>query len=142
MYTPGCVLRRTHPATRISAETQMKTAVMVIGAMLVAANAWAADVDGRWTGSIETPMGAVNVEFAFKADGTSLTGTMAGPDGSKIEIKEGKVDGQNITFVINLDFGGMPLTLSYAGVVSPEKIDMKMEVVGMPFEFTVVKVKE
>jgi hypothetical protein len=142
MYTPGCVLRRTHPATRISAETQMKTAVMVIGAMLVAANAWAADVDGRWTGSIETPMGAVNVEFAFKADGNALSGTTTGPDGTKIEIKDGKIDGQNIAFAINIDFGGMVFTLPYTGVVSPEKIDLKMDFAGMPIEFTVVKAKE
>ena len=58
---------------------------------LVAVPARAADVDGKWTGSLDTPMGAIMVGFNFKADGTTLTGTTTGPDGGEIAIKNGKL---------------------------------------------------
>ena len=35
----------------------------------------------------------------------------------EIAIKDGKIDGANISFSITLDFGGMPFMLSYKGVV-------------------------
>ena len=82
--------------------------------MLLAAPAFAADVDGKWAGSVETPMGTVPVGFTFKADGATLTGTSLGPDGGEIAIKDGKVDGNKISFIVELDFGGMPLVLSYS----------------------------
>ena len=47
---------------------------LVFGLVLLAVPAVAADVDGKWTGSIETPMGAVPVGFTFKADGAALSG--------------------------------------------------------------------
>jgi hypothetical protein len=102
---------------------------------------FAADVDGKWTGSISTPGGDFPVGFAFKADGAKLTGTMQGMDGMDIAIKDGKVDGANISFNVTLDFGGMPFMLSYKGVVSADQIKFTGEAAGMPFEFTVKKSK-
>jgi hypothetical protein len=113
----------------------------VLAIMLVTSAAWAADVDGKWTGSLETPNGTVPVAFEFKADGTSLSGSTTGPDGTPTAFKDGKIEGNKITFTVNLDFGGMPLVIAYTGTVSPEKIDLKAEVFGMPFEFSVTKAK-
>jgi hypothetical protein len=107
--------------------------------ILLASPAFAADVDGKWSGSIDTPNGAVTVSFTFKADGTTLTGSQLGMDGMEIPIKDGKVDGKMITFLVSLDFGGMPFELSYKGEVSPSEIKMMAEAFGMPFEFTVKK---
>src|SRR5262249_58226852 len=78
----------------------------VCALLLVAAPARAADVDGKWTGSLDTPMGAVNVGFNFKADGATLSGTTTGPDGSEIAIKNGKIEGDKISFLVSIDFGG------------------------------------
>jgi hypothetical protein len=117
----------------------MKLSVMVLGLFLLASPAFAADVDGRWIGSIDTPNGAFPVTFTFKADGAALTGSMLGMEGMEIPIKDGKVDGQMITFAVALDFGGMPFELSYKGEVSPSEIKLIGEAFGMPFEFTVKK---
>jgi len=107
--------------------------------MLVAAPARAANVDGKWTGSLDTPMGAVPVGFNFKADGTTLTGTTTGPDGSEIAIKDGKIDGDKISFMVSIDFGGMSLDLNYSGVVKSDTVELTLDVMGMPFNFVVKK---
>lgn len=107
--------------------------------MLIAVPARAADVDGKWAGSLDTPMGAVMVGFNFKADGTMLTGTTTGPDGGEIAIKNGKVDGDKIAFMVSIDFGGMSLDLNYTGVVKKDSVELTLDVMGMPFNFVVKK---
>lgn len=107
--------------------------------VLVAAPARAADVDGKWSGSLDTPMGAVNVGFNFKADGATLTGTTTGPDGGDIAIKNGKIDGDRISFVVSLDFGGMAFDLNYTGVVGKDNLALKIDIMGMEMAFTVKK---
>ena len=113
--------------------------VLVLAALLFAAPASAHDVDGKWAGTVATPMGDISVAFDFKSDGATLTGTTTGPDGMAAPIKDGKVDGQTITFMLSIDAGGMPLDLSYKGLVSPGEIKFTLEVFGMPFEFVVKK---
>ena len=113
--------------------------VATLALMLAAAPARAADVDGKWTGSLDTPMGAVQVGFNFKADGTMLTGTTTGPDGSEIAIKNGKIDGDKISFLVSIDFGGMALDLNYSGVVKSDTVELTLDVMGMPFNFVVKK---
>lgn len=107
--------------------------------LLLAASAFAADVDGKWAGMVSTPMGDIPVAFTFKADGAALTGTTTGIDGSDVAIKEGKVDGANISFTVTFDFGGMPFTLVYKGVVSKDSIKFNVDAAGMPLELTVKK---
>lgn len=112
---------------------------LVLGLVLLAVPAFAADVDGKWAGTVSTPMGDLPVAYEFKADGATLTGTTLGIDGGQVAIKDGKVDGNNISFSVTLDFGGMPLELTYKGVVSPTEIKITGDFMGMPFEFTVTK---
>lgn len=117
----------------------MKLFVYAAALLLLAFSAFAADVDGKWTGSVSTPNGDFPVNFTFKADGNMLTGSMAGPDGNDIAIKDGKIDGANISFSLTLDFGGNSMQLNYKGVVASDQIKMSGEAGGMPFEFVVKK---
>ena len=55
-----------------------KVYAIVVGLMLLAAPAFAADVDGKWSGTVSTPMGDIPVAYEFKAEGTMLTGTTLG----------------------------------------------------------------
>ena len=99
----------------------------------------AADVDGKWSASLDTPMGAIPIAFTFKADGATLNGSMTGPDGGEIPIKNGKIDGNKISFNVSIDFGGMALDFAYTGAVSPDAIQMSSDFMGMPFMFTMKK---
>jgi opacity protein-like surface antigen len=109
--------------------------------VLLAVSAYAADVDGKWSGSVSGPQGEFPVAFTFKADGATLTGATTGFDGAEIPIKDGKIDGKIISFTVTFDFGGMPFVLSYKGIVSPDQIKMSGDAAGMPFEFVLKKDK-
>jgi len=106
-------------------------------ALLLAGAAFGADVDGKWTGTMNTPNGDVPVGFTFKADGAKLDGTTLGPDGKDVKIDNGKVDGSNITFSVTIDFQGMPITLNYKGAVAKDEIKFMIDIFGMPFDLTV-----
>jgi hypothetical protein len=107
--------------------------------LAVAAPAFAADVDGKWTGSIDTPNGAVELNYTFKADGGTLTGFTTGPDGTQIPITDGKITGNKVSFSLTLDFGAGPATFNYTGEVSPTELKLKSSFMDMPFEFTLEK---
>ena len=116
----------------------MKKKLLAIAAgLFVLAPALAADVDGTWDGLIQTPGGQVEVTCEFELDGNALTGTTTGPDGVAVPIVDGKVEGDEISFAAEFDFGGMPMRAEYAGVVTAEEIKLTMNVMGMPMELTV-----
>ena len=117
----------------------MKFLVSAAALLVLTVSAFAADVDGKWAGSVSTPNGDFPVAFNFKADGATLSGTMAGPDGSDIAIKDGMIDGANISFWLNLDFGGNSMKLTYKGVMAADEIKISGDAGGMPFEFVVKK---
>ena len=115
----------------------MKLFAPVAALLLLAVSAFAADVDGKWTGSVHTDNGDFPVTFNFKADGAMLSGSMAGPDGGDIAIKDGMIDGANISFWLSLDLGGNALKLTYKGVVATDQIKISGDAAGMSFEFVV-----
>jgi hypothetical protein len=115
------------------------TTALILVLTLVATPAFAADVDGKWAGTISTPGGDFPVAFEFKSDGSTLTGTTMSPDGMSINIKDGKIDGDKVTFGVSFDFGGMALDIAYSGVVTPSEMKMTADVAGMALEFVVKK---
>jgi hypothetical protein len=117
----------------------VKLKALLLGALLFAAPAFAADVDGNWSGSLDTPNGPVQISYSFKAAGTTLTGTTSGPDGSKVAIKDGKIDGDKISFAVDFDMGGTATTFKYTGVVSADGIALSSDFQGQAFNFTVKK---
>lgn len=116
----------------------MQLSKFVLAFVLLAVSAFAADVDGTWSGTISTPNGDFAQTFTFKADGAKLTGSLEFMPGMAIPITDGKVDGNNISFTVNLDFG-MPFVLTYTGVVSGTELKVKGDAGGMPFEFVFKK---
>lgn len=107
--------------------------------ILAAAPAYAADVDGTWTGMVDGPGGPVEVKYQFQAAGTKLTGTTATPDGMQVMIKDGRIEGAKITFAVDLDFGGNAMTFTYSGVLSGDEIKLHTEYMGQPYDFVVKK---
>ncbi len=113
---------------------------LLLATLLAAAPAFAAGVDGDWTGAFESPDGSsVPISYTFKSDGAALTGTTTGPDGAKLAIKEGKVDGNKISFAVDVDMGGSPATFKYTGVVSADSIALTTSFMDMPINITIKK---
>jgi len=112
----------------------MKIWVFAIAACLLVTGAvLAAGIDGKWTGQYKSAMGGdpMNMEFTFKANGNVLTGTtIGGADGKHIPIKDGKINGNNISFVVEVDYNGMQLKFNYKGVLSGDEIKLTFEMAG------------
>jgi len=117
----------------------MRLKSLAIALVLAAAPAFAADIDGKWTGSIDTPGGAMTIAYTFKSEGATLTGSSLGPDGSPLPIKNGKVDGNKISFTQDIDFGQGPITFNYTGVVSPTELKLHSVFMDMPLDFALKK---
>ena len=76
--------------------------VMTIG---MAATAFAADVNGKWKGNVDTPNGPIELTYEFKADGEALTGTVASAMGS-LPLEKGKIAGDVLTYSVTIEGAG------------------------------------
>jgi beta-glucosidase len=74
-------------------------------------------VAGRWVGDVDTGSGLLRYafDFAVAADGT-LSGTASSRQG-RVEIAEGRVKGDGLSFVETRVFDGRPLRIEYSGQV-------------------------
>jgi len=70
-------------------------------------------IDGKWNAVVKSPMGDQKSELTFKAEGAVLTGT-ASAQGQSQAIKNGKIDGANISWSIDITTP-MPMTLDFSG---------------------------
>jgi hypothetical protein len=94
------------------------SAILVV---LCATLALAADVTGTWTTDMKTPDGSsFQLSFTFKQDGSKLTGTVTGPQGDPLEITNGKIDGDKLSF--DVSFNGT--TIKHDGVVNGDEIKL------------------
>lgn len=75
--------------------------VMTVG---MAGVALAADVTGKWAGSVDTPNGPLELTFEFKAEGETLTGSVTSAMGPQV-LTNGKVAGDVLTFDVAFEGG-------------------------------------
>jgi len=105
----------------------MKIRLALLSCLLAVA-AFAADVTGKWTAEVPGRGGNTMTQtFTFKADGSTLTGSIAGGRGGEVSISNGKVDGDNISFDVTREFQGNSMTFHYTGKVSGDTLKLKME---------------
>ncbi len=104
---------------------------------ILAVAAYAADVTGKWVAQVPGRDGGTReITFDLKADGDKLTGTVTSPMGTR-DISEGKVNGDDISFVQVFEFNGETRKLVYKGKVSGNEIKFTREFEGRPAqEFT------
>ena len=115
----------------------IRTLALVL--LFAAAPAFSADIDGKWTGSLDTPGGAMQVNYKFKAEGTKLTGAATGANGD-VPIANGKITGKKLSFQLTLDFGGGPTTFDITGEMSsPTQLKLHWEFMGMPTDVMLKK---
>lgn len=113
---------------------------LLVVAMLAPAAA-AADVNGKWVSEMKTQDGQTRTStFEFKADGEKLTGTVSGSRGSA-EISEGKISGDDISFVVVRKFQEREVKMQYKGKVGGDEIKFNVNFGGnRTFEMTAKKV--
>jgi len=90
-------------------------ALLLLG---VSSAARAADVSGKWTAQVEGRNGTVTETLVLTASGNSLTGTFEGARGGAVDISDGKIDGNNVSFKVIREFNGNQITQQYKGTLS------------------------
>lgn len=76
--------------------------------------------DGAWNITINSPMGAQQATLTLATDGSSLSGQMAGPQGTQ-EFSGGTVDGDNLAWAIDMT-QPMPMKLEVTATVAGDEI--------------------
>ena len=118
--------------------TRSRFLLLTLLAIAAALPAFSADASGTWTASFDTQVGVQKYTYTFKVDGNKLTGR-AKSDNGDTEIQEGKVNGDQISFVENLNFQGMPLRIEYTGKLSGDEIKFTRKVADVATEELVAK---
>ena len=94
---------------------------------LMAVTAAAADIDGKWKAEYNTPDGQTRTStFTFKADGDKLTGTVSGRQ-ADTPISEGKINGDEISFVVVRNFGGEERKMQYKGKIAGDELKLTVQ---------------
>ncbi|MDB6055086.1 MAG: hypothetical protein JWN25_2609 [Verrucomicrobiales bacterium] len=63
----------------------------------------------------------------LKQEGVKLSGTVTGRDGTETEIKDGKVEGDDVSFNVVREIGGNTVTFKYTGKLTESGIKGKTE---------------
>ncbi len=116
-----------------------KKLLFVVTLALVAAFALlAADVSGKWVAEQPGRNGGPprQTVFTLKAEGSKLTGSMTGGMGrggaapAAIEISDGKIDGDKVTFTVKRETPNGVMETKYNGTVSGDELTLKFTMQG------------
>ena len=92
-------------------------ALLLLG---ISGAALAADLDGKWTAEVEGRNGTVTQTLLLKASGNNLTGSFEGGRGGAVDISDGAIDGNKVSFKVVREFNGYQFTQQYNGTLSDE----------------------
>ena len=97
-----------------------RVALLALFLAMVTVTLSAADVNGKWVGDVNTPDGqTISLTFTFKLDSGKVTGTVGGPMGD-MELADGKMDGDTLSFGLNVDAGGQQLSFKCTGKLAAD----------------------
>ena len=111
------VVEAREEAIRMMRNFLLAVAFLALGSVA----ALAADFNGKWSGTVQGMRGPQNLTFNFKVDGATVTGTITTPRGD-IDVSNGKIDGNTISFDQVMNFNGNSFTISYKGTIDGDTI--------------------
>jgi enterochelin esterase-like enzyme len=103
----------------------MKIHVTLLTLAVASLTAFAADITGTWKAEFETQRGLQKYTFNLKLDGTTVTATASVErEGEKreAEFKDGKVEGDTVTFVEPLKIQDREINITFTGKISGNEI--------------------
>jgi enterochelin esterase-like enzyme len=109
----------------------LRTAMTLVALVAFSLPALAQDVNGTWKAEFDTQRGLQKYTFVIKRDGKELTGKASVElDGQRreVDLKEGKIEGDTVTFVETLKFQDNELRITYTGKVSADGIKFTRQV--------------
>ncbi len=112
----------------------MKTVTNLIGSVLALCGwiTFSADISGTWRADFDTQIGKQHYVYELKNEAEKVTGKATGEinGGNKhtVEIKDGKLVGDAVSFVESFAFQGNDITISYAGKLAGDEIKFTRKV--------------
>jgi hypothetical protein len=97
-----------------------------LAAAALMSNVFAADanVTGKWTMSVTTPVGTGSPVFELKQEGSSVSGTYKGQLG-EAQVT-GSVKGNELTLSYKISAQGQELAITYSGTVEGDSVSGKV----------------
>jgi hypothetical protein len=117
---------------------QRTVLVLAVVALAFAVAAPAADASGKWTAQFDTQIGVQKYTYEFKVDGGKLTGKAISPFGESA-IQDGKISGDEISFVEMQNYEGQQLRIVYKGKIAGDEIKFTRNVADFVTEEMVAK---
>ncbi len=107
----------------------MHKACLVLLWIALAVAAFAADISGKWQWQMPGTASRTPYILTLKQDGASLTGALNTGE-SETPIRDGKVNGDRVSFVVARSFGNREMALTYSGRVIGDEIVFKIAMPG------------
>src|SRR5689334_21974676 len=117
--------------------------IALLGILAIAA--YAADVSGTWTAQVPGRGGNMQTNtIVLKQDGANLIGTLDGGRGGNIQVTDGKVERDVMSFTVVRETQNGKFTSKYKGTLSGGEIKFTRTIEGgqgggQPVEFTAKK---
>lgn len=106
----------------------MTTILRITLALACATLLMAADISGKWKLSFTMQDGQTRENgLVMRVEGEKVTGTMSSQMLGDAPLQEGKVSGDDVSFVVVRNFGGNEVKLNYKGKVSGAEIKFKID---------------
>ena len=109
----------------------MKIPITLLSLALASLSTLAADITGNWKAEFETQHGLQKYTFNLKQDGAAVTGKASVErDGEKreVEFRDGKVDGDTMTFVELLKVQDREINITFTGKIAGDEIKFTRKV--------------
>ena len=97
---------------------KMKNPIILLALAALPLSTLADDVTGTWKSEFDSQIGTQKYTFTFKQDGTNLTGKANSEitdQEREADLKEGKIDGDAISFVEMMKFQDNDIRITYTG---------------------------
>jgi hypothetical protein len=111
---------------------------LVVLALAFIGAAWAAGATGKWTATFNTQVGDQKYTWDLTAAGGKLTGKYTSSNGDG-EIREGKIEGDDLSWVEMLKFQDMDLRIEYKAKLSGDELKITRKVADVATEEGVAK---
>jgi len=118
---------------RLLSLESLVSCVLLLSGLTALADDKKADPTGTWTWTMPGRNGGPDRtnSLALKAADSKLTGTLTSPirggGTTNVDIADGKVDGDAVSFTVVRQFNGNTVTNNYSGKVADDKISGKVE---------------
>lgn len=102
------------------------TGFLAVACALVGGAAWGADLTGRWSAVGNN----VEVTLELKVEGNVVTGAVVNPRSGPAEIRDGRIDGDAISFYVVRTANNATTKILWQGTVAGEEIHFTRRVDG------------